>query len=69
MPLRIALFGQAAFGRDVLVRLLEQGYEIAAVYAAIESESADPVPAEIAIYQGAIPGMLPPVSESTRGCV
>ncbi len=33
MRLRIALFGQAAFGRDVLVRLLEAGHEIVAVYA------------------------------------
>jgi methionyl-tRNA formyltransferase len=33
MPLRIAYFGQAPFGRDVLVRLLEAGHEIAGVYA------------------------------------
>lgn len=33
MALRIAYFGQAAFGRDVLVRLLEAGHEIAGVYA------------------------------------
>ena len=32
--------------------------KIAGVYAAVESESADPIPAETAIYQGAIPGML-----------
>ena len=32
--------------------------KIAAVYATVESESADPVPAATAIYQGAIPGML-----------
>jgi methionyl-tRNA formyltransferase len=33
MPLRIAYFGQALFGRDVLVRLLEAGHEVAGVYA------------------------------------
>ncbi len=33
MSLRIALFGQAAFGRDVLLRLREQGHEVVAVYA------------------------------------
>jgi carboxyl-terminal processing protease len=32
--------------------------KIAGVYAAVESEGASPVPAGIAIYQGAIPGML-----------
>src|SRR5512135_2539709 len=32
--------------------------KIAGVYAAVESESADPISAETAIYQGAIPGML-----------
>ena len=33
MPLRIAYFGQAPFGRDVLVRLLEAGHEVVGVYA------------------------------------
>ena len=32
--------------------------KLAGVYAMVESESADPVPAGTAIYQGAIPGML-----------
>jgi len=32
--------------------------KIADVYATVESESADPIPANTAIYQGAIPGML-----------
>ncbi|HEY2843086.1 MAG TPA: S41 family peptidase [Bryobacteraceae bacterium] len=32
--------------------------KLASVYATVENESADPVPAPIAIYQGAIPGML-----------
>jgi methionyl-tRNA formyltransferase len=33
MPLRIALFGQAAFAKDVLVRLLDAGHELVGVYA------------------------------------
>lgn len=32
MSLRIAVFGQAPFGRDVLVRLVEAGHEIVAVH-------------------------------------
>lgn len=32
MGLRIALFGQAAFGKDVLVKLVEQGHEMVGVY-------------------------------------
>jgi carboxyl-terminal processing protease len=32
--------------------------KMASIYATVESESADPVPAATAIYQGAIPGML-----------
>ena len=38
---------------------LEQALKkMASIYATVESEAADPVPAGIAIYQGAIPGML-----------
>lgn len=33
MPRRIALFGQAAFAKDVLVRLLDAGHTIVGVYA------------------------------------
>ncbi len=33
MPLRIVYFGQAPFGREVLVRLLEAGHEVVGVYA------------------------------------
>jgi len=33
MPRRIALFGQAAFAKDVLVRLLDAGHAIVGVYA------------------------------------
>ncbi|MBY0395961.1 MAG: hypothetical protein K2X91_05735, partial [Thermoleophilia bacterium] len=32
MPLRIAVFGQAPFGRDVAVRLAEAGHSIVAVH-------------------------------------
>jgi len=46
MPLRIALFGQAAFGRDVLLRLLDNGHEIAAVYAPPDAARPDPLAEE-----------------------
>ena len=51
MGLRIALFGQAAFGRDVLVRLLEAGHEAVGVYAPPEAGRPDPL-AEEAISRG-----------------
>src|SRR5579864_1035506 len=43
---------------DSAAQIEQQLKKIAGVYAAVESESADPVPADTAIYQGAIPGML-----------
>ncbi len=43
MALRIALFGQAAFGRDVLVRLIEAGHEIVGVYAPPAGGRPDPL--------------------------
>ncbi len=43
MPLRIALFGQAAFAKDVLERLLAAGHEIAAVYAPPPGPRPDPL--------------------------
>jgi len=46
MSLRIAFFGQAAFGRDVLLRLQEKGHEIAAVYAPPDAGRPDPLAAE-----------------------
>jgi methionyl-tRNA formyltransferase len=46
VPLRLALFGQAAFGRDVLVRLLERGHEVAAVYAPPDAGRPDPLAEE-----------------------
>ena len=39
MPRRIALFGQAAFARDVLVRLLDAGHEIVAVNSFVLNEN------------------------------
>jgi methionyl-tRNA formyltransferase len=44
--LRIAVFGQAPFGRDVTVRLAEAGHEVVAVYAPPEGGRPDPLAAE-----------------------
>ncbi len=46
MTLRIAFFGQAPFGRDVLVRLLEAGHEIVGVYAPPDGHRPDPLAQE-----------------------
>lgn len=46
MALKIAYFGQAAFGRDVLVRLVEAGHEIVGVYAPREGKRPDPLAEE-----------------------
>ena len=46
MTLKIAYFGQAAFGRDVLVRLLDAGHEIVGVYAPPEAGRPDPLAEE-----------------------
>jgi methionyl-tRNA formyltransferase len=46
MALRLAYFGQAAFGRDVLCRLLEQGHGIVAVYAPPDARRPDPLAQE-----------------------
>jgi methionyl-tRNA formyltransferase len=46
MPRRIALFGQAAFAKDVLVRLLEAGHEIVGVYAPPVTGRPDPLAEE-----------------------
>ena len=44
--MRIAYFGQAPFGRDVLVRLLEAGHEIVGVYAPPAGGRPDPLAEE-----------------------
>jgi len=46
MPLRICFFGQAPFGRDSLVRLLEAGHEVVAVYTPPEGSRPDPLAEE-----------------------
>ncbi len=46
MARRIAIFGQAAFGRDVLVRLLEAGHEIVGVHVPPDRGRPDPLAAE-----------------------
>ena len=46
MALRIALFGQAAFGKEVLERLLGAGHQIVGVYAPPEGGRPDPVAEE-----------------------
>jgi carboxyl-terminal processing protease len=43
---------------DPAAQVEQELKKIAALYATVESESADPVPADVALYQGAIPGML-----------
>jgi len=51
MSLKIALFGQAPFGRDVLQRLQAEGHEIVGVYTPPEGHRPDPL-AEAAAEQG-----------------
>ncbi len=46
MSLRIALFGQAPFGRDTLVRLLEAGHDLVGVYAPPAGARPDPLAAD-----------------------
>ena len=46
MGLRIALFGQAAFGRDVLAGLADAGHQIVGVYAPPEGGRPDPLAEE-----------------------
>jgi methionyl-tRNA formyltransferase len=51
LALRIALFGQAAFGKDVLERLLAAGHDVAAVYTPPAGARPDPT-AELAEARG-----------------
>ena len=51
MSLRIALFGQAPFGRDTLLALLEAGHEVVGVYAPPDGARPDPMAAEAAERQ------------------
>lgn len=43
MAIKLALFGQAAFGKDVLDRLLDAGHEIVGVYTPPEGSRPDPL--------------------------
>jgi carboxyl-terminal processing protease len=54
----ICVYSRLLLAADDPAEIEQQLKKIAAVYATVESESASPVPAETAIYQGAIPGML-----------
>ncbi|HBZ72517.1 MAG TPA: hypothetical protein DEP35_23380 [Deltaproteobacteria bacterium] len=56
--MRIAIFGQAQFGRDVLVRLAEAGHEIVAVYVPPDRGRPDPLAAETEARR--IPLLRPP---------
>jgi len=51
MGLRIAIFGQAPFGRDVAERLADAGHEVVGVYAPPEGARPDPL-AELARERG-----------------
>ena len=53
----ICVCSRALLGADDAATLEQELKKLAAVYATVESESADPIPAETAFYQGAIPGM------------
>jgi methionyl-tRNA formyltransferase len=44
--MKLAYFGQAAFGRDVLVRLLDAGHEVVGVYAPPAAARPDPLAEE-----------------------
>ena len=51
MSLRIAIFGQAAFGLDAAARVAASGFEIVGVYAPPEGKRPDPL-AELAQSEG-----------------
>jgi methionyl-tRNA formyltransferase len=51
MGLRIAIFGQALFGREVSERLADAGHEVVGVYASPEGSRPDPL-AELANQRG-----------------
>ena len=48
MTMRIALFGQAAFGKEVLERLLGEGHQVVGIYAPPEGGRPDPLAEEAA---------------------
>lgn len=44
--MRLVMFGQAMFGRDVMVRLIDSGHDVRAVYAPPETGRPDPLAVE-----------------------
>ena len=54
----ICVYSRLLLAADDVSQMERELKKMVAVYATVESESADPVPAATAIYQGAIPGML-----------
>ncbi|MFP8873691.1 MAG: methionyl-tRNA formyltransferase [Myxococcota bacterium] len=48
MAIKVAIFGQAAFGRDVAVRVSEAGHEVVAVYSPPPGARPDPLASEAA---------------------
>ena len=54
----ICVCSRLLFGADDVSPMERELKKLVGVYAAVESESADPISAATAIYQGAIPGML-----------
>src|SRR5689334_9023689 len=54
----ICVYSRPLFAAEDPAAVESELKKITSVYAAVEAESADAVPAETAIYQGAIPSML-----------
>ena len=55
MPLRIAIFGQAPFGRDVSIRLAEAGHEIVGVHVPPDAgERIDPLAVRLLNYRSSV---------------
>jgi carboxyl-terminal processing protease len=54
----LCVYSRLLWAADDPAAIERELQKITDVYATVESESADPVPAGIAIFQGAIPGML-----------
>ena len=55
MTLRLAVFGQAPFGREVTEKLAKAGHEIAAVYAPPDAGRPDPLAELCLLYTSPSP--------------